>query len=147
MYRSTSNRSGDLNQQIVATDLIKRGWIVLTPSSRDSVYDFVVDMGDKIFHTIQVKTMSSNSISKFIDRSGERVSFNGKTRNSLDYAEHKIDWIVGVNKKGEVFYYHLNTYSKIPSKSFSVKIWKPDCFPINEQIKSNCNTQHKEKES
>lgn len=137
MYRDTSNRSGDLNQQIVATDLIKRGWIVLTPSSRDSVYDFVVDMGDKQFQTIQVKTMSGNSICKFVDRSGERVSHNGKVRNSLDYAEHKIDWIVGVNKEGEIYYYNLQTYSKIESKRFSVNKYKSDIFPINDEIKSH----------
>ena len=138
MYRDISNRSGDLNQQIVATDLIKKGWIVLTPSSRDSVYDFVVDMGNKVFQTIQVKTMSDNSICKFIDRSRERVSYNGKTRNSLDYAEHKIDWIAGVGKDGLIYYYSLETYSKIKSKSFSVKKYQSDTFPINENIKSHC---------
>ena len=49
----------------------------MTPSSRDSVYDFVVDLGNKSFQTIQVKTMCGNSITKVVDRSGEIVSANG----------------------------------------------------------------------
>ena len=81
-YRDTSNQSGDLSEQIVKMELIRRGWVVLDPSSRDCVYDLVVDMGDE-FQTMQVKTMSSNSLSKMIDRSGEKVSEHGKTRNSM----------------------------------------------------------------
>ena len=94
MYRDTSNQSGDRSEITVYLDLIKKGWIVNTPSSRDAVYDLVVDMGDH-FETVQVKTMSGNSITKFIDRSGERDSHNGKTRNSLDYAAHGIHWLAG----------------------------------------------------
>ena len=138
-YRDSSNQSGDLSEQIVYTDLIKKGWVVCTPSSRDAVYDLVVDLGDR-FVKVQVKTMCGNSITKVVDRSGERVSKNGKTRNSLDYAEHSIDWLVGVSKDGEVYYYGLNNYSKIPSKKFSVNKWQPDNFPINE-----VSTRHKKK--
>lgn len=132
MYRDSSNVSGDLSEITVMQDLVKKGWIVLSPSSRDSVYDFVVDLGNKNFHTIQVKTMCGNSIARIVDRSGERVSYNGKTRNSLDYAEHGVDWLVGVRKSdGAVFYYRHQNYSKIPTKSFSVNKWKSDHFPVN----------------
>ena len=130
MYRDSSNQSGDRSEITVYLDLIKKGWIVNTPSSRDSVYDMVVDVGGK-FETIQVKTMSGNSITRVIDRSGERVSVNGKVRNSLDYAEHGINWLVGVSRDGDVYYYKLDTYKNIPSKSFSVKKWKQDGFPVN----------------
>jgi hypothetical protein len=132
MYRDTSNVSGDLSEALVYADLIRRGWIVLAPSSRDSVYDFVVDLGNNIFQTIQVKTMCGNSIAKVIDRSGERVSANGKARNSLDYAEHGVHWLVGVRKSdNKIFYYTLDKYSKISTKSFSVNRHDPDDFPIN----------------
>ena len=132
MYRDSSNVSGDLSEITVMQDLVRKGWIVLTPSSRDSVYDFVVDLGNKNFQTIQVKTMCGNSIARIVDRSGERVSYNGKTRNSLDYAEHGVDWLVGVRKTdGKVFYYKHEKYSKIPTKSFSVNVWEPDQFPTN----------------
>jgi len=138
MYRTTSNRTGDLSQQLVITDLIKRGWIVLTPSSRDSVYDFVVDMGNKNFITIQVKTLSNNMLCKFVDRSRERVALNCKVRNSLDYAQHKIDWIAGVDPiSNNIHYYHYDVYSAIPTKSFSVSAYECSNFPINEEIKSN----------
>ena len=100
------------------------------PSSRDAVYDMVVDRGNR-FETLQVKTMSGNSITKIVDRSGERVSAKGKVRNSLDYAKHGIDWLAGVSKDGNVHYYKLDTYSAIPSKSFSVRKWEQDGFPTN----------------
>jgi hypothetical protein len=128
-YRDTSNQSGDLSQQVVKLEIIRRGWIVLEPSSRDSVYDLVVDRGSGCFETLQVKTMCGNSITKVIDRSGEVVSKTGKVRNSLDYAQHGVDWLVGVNKCGECFFYHLNTYQHIPTKSFSVNKYTPDEFP------------------
>jgi len=131
MYRDSSNQSGDVSEITVYLDLISRGWIVNLPSSRDAVYDMVVDMGADGFQTVQVKTMSSNSITKIVDRSGERVSANGKVRNSLDYAEHGIDWLVGVSKDGKPYYYKLDTYSNIPSKSFSVNKYTPDQFPEN----------------
>ena len=130
MYKDVSNQSGDKNEYIVFLDLIKKGWIVNTPSSRDAVYDLVVDLGDR-FETVQVKTMSGNSITKYVDRSSERVSKNGKTRNSLDYSKQGINWLAGVNKSGEVFYYKLDTYKNIPTKSFSVNKWRQDDFPNN----------------
>ena len=130
MYRDSSNQSGDRSEKTVYLDLINKGWIVCEPSSRDAVYDLVVDIGAG-FETVQVKTMSGNSITKIIDRSGERVSHNGKTRNSLDYAAHGIDWLVGVDKEGECFYYKLETYKDIPTKSFSVNKYKQDGFPEN----------------
>jgi hypothetical protein len=98
------------------------------------VYDLLVDLGSEIVK-VQVKTMSGNSIARVVDRSNEVVCRNGKTRNSLDYAKHGIDWLVGVDKHGQCYYYKLETYSKIPSKSFSVNKWKPDQFPVNE----NCS--------
>jgi len=130
MYRDSSNQSGDRSEITVYLDLIKKGWIVNTPSSRDAVYDMVVDRGGR-FETVQVKTMSGNSIARIIDRSGERVSHNGKVRNSLDYAKHGIDWLVGVSQEGLVYYYQLDTYRDIPSKSFSVNKWRQDGFPVN----------------
>ena len=122
MYRDSSNQSGDRSEITVYLDLIKKGWIVNVPSSRDAVYDMVVDMGDR-FETVQVKTMSGNSIT--------RVSHNGKVRNSLDYAKHGIHWLAGVSKDGNVYYYKLDTYSAIPGKSFSVRKWEQDGFPVN----------------
>ena len=132
MYRDRSNQSGDISEMTVYLDLIKRGWIVSLPSSRDAVYDMVVDMGEAGFQTVQVKTMSGVSIAKVIDRSGERVSANGKVRNSLDYAAHGIDWLAGVTKDGTIYYYKLETYKDIDAKKFSVNKYPADDFPINE---------------
>ena len=130
-YRDTSNQSGDLSQLIAKLEIVDRGWIVLEPSSRDSVYDLVVDRGNRVFETVQVKTMCGNSISRVIDRSGEVVSKTGKVRNSIDYAAHGVDWLVGVSKTGSCFFYRLDTYRNIPSKSFSVNKSPHDDFPAN----------------
>jgi hypothetical protein len=132
MYRTKSNQSGDISQLAVQLDLAKRGWITNIPQSRDSVYDLWVDLGDPTPARVQVKTMSGNSISRIIDRSGEVVSKNGKTRNSLDYAKEGIEWLAGYDSKtGEIHYYHIDNYSKIGPKSFSVKKWPSDDFPTN----------------
>ena len=129
-YRDTSNQSGDISERAVSLELVRRGWHVLEPISRDAVYDLVVDV-EGSFQTIQVKTMNGNSITKIVDRSGEVVSHNGKTRNSIDYADHGIDWLVGYRKEdGSCFFYKLENYSKIATKSFSVNKHPPDDFPI-----------------
>ena len=128
-YRDKSNQSGDISETAIKLDLIKKGYIVLEPSSRDCVYDLVVDMGDS-FQTVQCKTMCNNSITKIVDRSNEVVSVGGKVRNSLDYAKHGVDWLAGYKKKtGEMFYYELETYAAIPKKSFSVLKHPQDGFP------------------
>ena len=74
--------------------------------------------------------------------SGQSIEFfkqgNAKivSRNSLDYAEHGIDWLVGYNKAdGSCYFYKLENYSKIPTKSFSVKKNPPDDFPTNIKTK------------
>jgi len=131
-YRDTSNQSGDISERAVSLELVRRGWHVLEPISRDAVYDLVVDI-DGAFQTIQVKTMTGNSIARIVDRSGEVVSENGKTRNSIDYAEHGIDWLVGYDKRnGKCHFYSHEKYSQIPTKSFSINKHPPDDFPTRE---------------
>ena len=75
-YRDSSNQSGDMSQLAAAMEIAGRGWNVLSPFSRDAIYDLVVELGHRNFQTVQVKTMSGNSISKIIDRSGGVVSKN-----------------------------------------------------------------------
>ena len=128
-YRDTSNQSGDISEISIRLDLIKKGYVVLEPSSRDCVYDIVVDRGGA-FETIQCKTMQNNSIAKIVNRSNEVVSKGGKVRNSLDYAKHGVHWLAGYHKKtGEIYYYKLKTYANIPGKSFSVLKHPQDGFP------------------
>ncbi len=128
-YRDKSNQSGDVSETTIKLDLIRKGYVVLEPSSRDCVYDLVVDMGGT-FETVQCKTMQNNSITKIVDRSNEVVCAGGKTRNSLDYAEHGVHWLAGCHKEtAEVYYYKLKTYAAIPGKSFSVLKNPQDGFP------------------
>ena len=128
-YRDTSNQSGDISEISIRLDLIKKGYVVLEPSSRDCVYDIVVDR-EGVFETVQCKTMQNNSIAKIVNRSNEVVSKGGKTRNSLDYAKHGVHWLAGYHKRtGEIYYYKLKTYAAIPGKSFSVLKHPQDGFP------------------
>jgi hypothetical protein len=133
-YRDSSNRNGDLSQLSIKRDLVKKGWIVLVPESRDTIYDYVVDRGNGVFDRVQVKTLvEGRQLSKFVDRSREVVSKNGKARNSHDYAKEGIEWLAGYNKETEeIHYFHHDTYSKIEQKSFSVNKYKQDGFPTNE---------------
>ena len=129
-YRDKSNQSGDISETAIKLDLIKKGYILLEPSSRDCVYDFAIDMGNGVFETIQCKKMQKNSITKIVDRSNEVVSKGGKTRNSLDYAKHGVHWLAGYrDADGEKFYYKLKTYAAIPKKSCSVLTHPQDGFP------------------
>ena len=130
MYRTSSNQRGDLSEQRVATFIMSRGMMVLEPKSRDATYDLVIENGKHKFETVQVKTMQGNSICKEVDRSNEVVCKDGKTRNSINYAEEGIDWLIGVHKEtGECYCYKHETYSEIPTKSFSVLVYPPDEFP------------------
>ncbi len=131
MYRHISNQSGDKSETLVIAFLQERGWIPSVPQSRDAVYDLIVDLGNKNFQTIQVKTMKRNGIPKRRKRDFENVSKNGKTRNTINYADHKIDWIIGVHKDGSIYPYKLENYKNISPDVFSVRKYKCDEFPVN----------------
>ena len=144
-YKHTSNQSGDASQSRARTFLVERGFIVLEPSSRDAIYDCVIDRGDGIFETAQIKTLKGNSLAKRTNRKGETVSKQGKIRNSVDYAEEGIHWLIGVGKNGEIYPYHIEQYKQYDQTTFSVKKYPPlRHFPRNENIKSN-NKISKEK--
>lgn len=118
-YRFQSNQSGDIGQLIVLVDIVKRGWIPSEPRSRDCTYDMVIDRGNNVFETLQVKNLQSH---KFFttNRGGSgsnpyeedaTVSLGGKARNRYFYKDFGIHWIAGVDKStAEIFYYPLETY-------------------------------------
>ena len=120
--------------------MIGRGWIINTPSSRDSEYDLLADLGNGVFEKIQVKKMRNHILPRGVWRKGDKVSKDGKNRNSIDYAERGIDWLVGVDVESKkIFYYHISSYSKKPKK-FKVTSPKhpPYEFPINGMMRHNC---------
>ena len=139
-YRDSSNQNGEVAELAARLEIMKRGWQVSPAGSRDSVYDLIIDMQGSAdeFKAVraQVKKLSGNTLAKLIDRSGEVVSKNGKMRESIDYAKHGIDWLVGYNReKNECYFYKLGTYSLIETKSFSVNKHPPDEFPKNVVLK------------
>ena len=140
MHQTTSEQSGDKSLAIVLLELIDKGYIAVE-SKRDTDMDIFVWVGHDEngmckTETIQVKTMQGNSVHKIVDRGGEIVSKNGKVRNSIDYAERGIHWLVGVDLERDTHWYHHDTYSKIPTKSFSVRKYPADDF-YNRTVPSN----------
>jgi len=134
MYKWLSEQHGAISEQAVILDLAKKGWAAYR-SDRDADHDIIVDMGSGEFTTIQVKTMSSNSISKYVNRTGSTVSAGGKIRNSQCYASLGIPWLAGVDKEGRIYYYKIENYSLIEAKSFSVNKYPSDDFPTNNNVK------------
>lgn len=117
-YQIKSNNTADISQNAVALDLIKKGWIVMFPSSRDSSYDLVIEKitsnGNRVFKTLQVKTLNNNSFSttnRGSAKGNERTTINGNIRNCFSYADEKIDWMVGVDPDTyDIYYYPLSVY-------------------------------------
>jgi hypothetical protein len=139
-YKINTNHNADICEDLVALDIRKKGWVTLQPSCRDTPYDLVVDINGA-FHSVQVKKLSgkkNNGLVKRLERGNQKVTQNGKVRNTIDYAEEGIDYLVGVNvETEEIFYYSYATYSQIPAKKFSVDRHPPDDFPVNTGIKKN----------
>ena len=141
-YKTNTNHHADIAEQAFKMFAIRCGWIVNTPSSRDSDYDFVVDINGS-FERVQVKNITTkNVLPRIVDRKNQRTTKNGKVRNSVDYAERGIEWLVGVNfDSDEIYCYHIDTYRYKPKK-FKVtardgRRHPPDTFPTNPNIRKN----------
>lgn len=147
MYAIKSNKTADLSEALVYADIINRGWMVLTPSSRDSVYDFVVDLGDR-FEKVQVKTITGKTIqttNRGSSAGKETVSTGGKVRNSFSYADKEIDWLVGVVPDTKrIYYYPLSIYAQ--HDKININYVETQDFPINCGVKSKRSKQYQSKE-
>ena len=138
-YKTNTNQNADIAEDIVKLEIKRKGWVHLTPSSRDTVYDLVVDV-DGDYQSIQVKKMTNHVLPRGVWRGNQRTTMNGKTRNSVDYAKEKVDWLVGVDiESGKTFWYHLDNYGKKKEKSFKVTSKKhpPSSFPVNNDVRKN----------
>ena len=137
MYSYNTAQNSDYTEALVYADIIKKGWIPLLPASRDCYYDLAVDLGDR-FVIMQIKKLDlNNAIPRVVERNNQRVTKKGKVRNTIDYAELGVEWLVGVDvNTGEIYYYALEKYRTL-GKSFSVKANAPDEFPINHNVVKN----------
>ena len=134
MYRYSSNQSGDLAESIVSADIIKRGYVPLLPTSHGHIYDILVErnhpkFGPPTFETIQVKCVRGGCVHTSTRPQGnfERVSVNGKPRNSTFYADYCIAWIAGVDTSSEkIYYYPLEVYRQY--ERINVKKIEPTDF-------------------
>ena len=140
-YKTNTNQNADIAEQMFKTYVLQKGWIVLEPSSRDSDYDFVIDMNGR-FERAQVKKMTDHVLPRIVERSNPRTTENGKVRNSVDYAERGIEWLVGVDiDSGEVYPYQISDYKDKP-KQFKVTAYNGkkhpiSAFPVNKDVRKN----------
>ena len=123
--------------------------------------------GKRIFETIQVKTLARTapdlcegdkkagminqrlaghwshpwarapSMTKAIRMMSKTASNVVKTRD-ISYNELGIDWIAGVDiHNGTTHYWHIDVYSKIPSKQFSIVKYGWSDFPVNNDVNNH----------
>jgi len=135
-YKTDTNMNADIAEDLVSLEIKRKGWFVLTPSSRDSPYDLVIDRNGA-FETVQVKKMKNFKLPRGVWRGNQRTTVNGKVRNAIDYAERGISWLVGVDiDSGQTFWYPLDVYKTKP-KTFSVKAHPSVALPFNGDVRSN----------
>lgn len=117
-YRCLSNQTADRSHTYVKLDIIERGYVPLTPESRDHIYDLLVERSHErffapVFETIQIKT-ARDGVFSTQTRSGSDqppVSTGGKPRNSTAYADYRIDWIAVFDPATHhIYYYHYDVY-------------------------------------
>ena len=137
MYLFKSNQTADESEKAVELDLIRRGWIVQTPVSRDTAYDLIVETGHRIFQTVQVKSVAKGGTFYTTNRGSakgkEYVSENGKARHCYSYVDEKIDWMVAYEKEtGKIYYYPIDIYSQYDR--INIKKITPSDFPYNPNI-------------
>lgn len=78
----------ELHCQVAFTEL---GFLILSPSSEDSRYDFVVDIGNK-FLRVQCKTSSLNEDKTAIQFSCRSTRSNTQLSTSRHYTKDEIDY-------------------------------------------------------
>ena len=140
LFSHKSEQSCTVSEAAAVKFIMQHGFHVAEFIGRDTVSDFHFFLDGKV-QWVQVKTISkgSNSLVKRTNRSSSKVGGpNSKTRNSVCYAEQGIHWLLGYHvDEDKIYAYHIDAYSKIPSKySFSVKRYHPCEFPFKE-IKSH----------
>jgi len=137
-YKTNTNQNGDRAEILVHAEIVEKGWIFLTPSSRDSDYDCVVDINGK-FERVQIKKMTEHRLPRMVERKNQRTTKEGKVRNTVDYAERGVEWLVGIDLASKkTYWYKLDTYKDKP-KTFKVtsKRHPTDTFPTNNNVRKN----------
>ena len=143
MFRWASEQTCEVTETAVMLDIMRKGWIC-SKWSRDSIVDLVVDKGNGVYESVQVKSFTGNQIP-----TETRNEPEGHRNTSL-YKEHNVTWIVGYKKDtDEIFYYHIDTYSKLKDGAkINIRKLNPDTFPTYEPpLHSGSTRKKKKKES
>jgi len=138
MYKVDTARNTELTELLSMAFVVEKGWMCSQSGNRDSPYDLIADFGNGDFQRIQVKKLSSRGdIKRVINRSNQKVTLNGKIRNSSDYASEGIEWLFAVCVSTKKIYtYHINSYKNMPV-SITVDKQIQDEFPENELVRKN----------
>jgi|TARA_B110000908_G_scaffold156510_1_gene195745 hypothetical protein len=138
MFRWSSEQTCEVSETAVMLDIMMKGWIC-SKWSRDSIVDIVIDKGNSVYESLQVKSFTGNTIPTIT-----RNEPNGKRATSL-YKDHGVTWIAGYKKDThEIYYYHIDNYSKLKDgKPINIKKMSQDVFPTHEPPMHNESTRNK----
>jgi hypothetical protein len=139
MFRWASEQTCEVSETAVMLDIMKRGWIC-SKWSRDSIVDIVIDKGNSVYESLQVKSFTGNTIP-----TKTRTEPNGDRNTSL-YKDHGVTWIAGYKKDThEIYYYHIDSYGKLKDgKPINIKRMPCDIFPTNIPPMHNQSTRKKD---
>lgn len=96
---NTTTHKGDIAELMVATELIKRGYVVARPLTNGAPYDLLVDTGSKVAK-VQVKSAVDNGNGSI--RVKLRSSKYHRGRTSVSYFG-LVDCIIGVHCESATF--------------------------------------------
>ena len=143
MIKNQSKQTYFLLEQKVLMDITQRGWIGI-PTPPETSYDIIVDMGvvdgKRKFVTVQIKKVLRTTSRPGYGKS-ERVSLNGKNRNSYNYYDEDVTYLAHEDSNGKIQYIHKNQYTYL--NQAQVKNCNPSDFPINVNMYSYSEPKEK----
>ena len=91
MNTLSSHFIGEITEQQVATEFLKLGILVSKPLVQSSRYDFIVDVGHRLYK-IQVKTSSPKENNSYIQFATSTSHTNTQGTLNLTYTEDDVDF-------------------------------------------------------
>lgn len=114
---SNTKQLGELTEQIVITELMKKGFVVLKPIGDNQRYDIVVNIFGG-FKRIQIKTARyMNKVIKIMTANSQCTM---KKRRIKKYTKEQIDSFIGYCYETEKMYYI--PIDKAPSREITLRI-------------------------
>lgn len=92
----SSHFIGEVTEQQVATEFLKRGYLISKPLVQSSKYDFIVDINHKLYK-IQVKTSTVRENGSYFDFATSISHTNTRGTVNLSYSDQDVDFFATIN--------------------------------------------------